>query len=243
MRKEKLFSILFLSILFLFMVYYKEQDYEQKDESIQQYKLEFESDCECKKNNKITLNYLSDNHYKIDLINKETKQILKTYFLYKNDQNLTCNKFSLLRRGINQKIVSLSLYGKDPFYSRKLINLTRLIKKYYPNWFIRIYHDDTILESIKCEIECQKDENNKLIDNSDFCDINKLPVSLFNKETFWSVSIHKMMWRWLPIGDNFVDTFVSRDSDSLIIQREIDSVQVWLNSNKIGHIMRGKTLK
>ena len=191
MRKAKQFSILFLGILVV-IIYYKINN-KQQDESIQQYKLEFESDCECKKNNKIILTYLSDSHYQIDFINKESKQILKSYFL-KNDQNLTCNKFSWLRRGINQKIVSFSLYGKDSFYSSKLINLTRLVKKYYPNWLIRIYHDDTILESIKCEIECHKDENNKLMDNS----------------------------------------------DSLIIQREIDSVQVWLNSNKIGHIMRGK---
>jgi len=28
-------------------------------------------------------------------------------------------------------------------------------------------------------------------------------------------------------------------SDSLIIQREVDSMMVWLESDKIGHIMRG----
>jgi len=122
----------------------------------------------------------------------------------KEDQKLTCNKFASLRHGIKQKIVSFSLYGKNPFYSSKLINLTRLIKKYYPNWLMRIYHDDTILESIKCNIECLNDENNKFIDNSDFCNINKLPISLQNEKT-WSIStIHKMMWRWLPIGKIFL---------------------------------------
>ncbi len=121
------------------------------------------------------------------------------------------------------------------------LNLTRLIKKYYPDWLIRVYHDETILDSLKCKIECQIDENNNLIDNSDFCNIEKLPASLVNDET-WQVSIHKMMWRWLPIGDSFVDVFISRDTDSLILQREIDSVQIWMNSNKTGHIMRGRDL-
>jgi len=33
--------------------------------------------------------------------------------------------------------------------------------------------------------------------------------------------------------------FMNRDSDSLIIQREVDSVNVWLQSSEVGHIMRG----
>ena len=36
----------------------------------------------------------------------------------------------------------------------------------------------------------------------------------------------------------FVDIFSSRDSDSYILQREADSVNFWLNTSKIGHVMR-----
>ncbi|RMZ93791.1 hypothetical protein BpHYR1_019801, partial [Brachionus plicatilis] len=50
--------------------------------------------------------------------------------------------------------------------------------------------------------------------------------------------VHSMMWRFLPIGDTFVDMFMSRDLDSQILQREVDSVQEWLKSDNIGHIMR-----
>ena len=45
-------------------------------------------------------------------------------------------------------------------------------------------------------------------------------------------------WRWMPLFESFVDVFASRDADSYIIQRELDSVNVWLKSDKIGHIMR-----
>jgi hypothetical protein len=38
--------------------------------------------------------------------------------------------------------------------------------------------------------------------------------------------MHKMSWRWLPIGDNFVDYFMSRDTDAWINDREYESVQV-----------------
>ncbi len=42
----------------------------------------------------------------------------------------------------------------------------------------------------------------------------------------------------LPLLDDMVDTFMSRDSDSAIISREEDSVREWLASNKTFHIMR-----
>ena len=51
-----------------------------------------------------------------------------------------------------------------------------------------------------------------------------------------------MTWRYLPLGDSFVDFMASRDIDSSLIQREIDSVNVWLNSNTLFHVMRGNTI-
>ena len=56
----------------------------------------------------------------------------------------------------------------------------------------------------------------------------------------WNATyMHAMKWRWFPINDQFVDVFMSRDSDSDILQREVDSVNEWLASGKVGHIMRG----
>ena len=40
------------------------------------------------------------------------------------------------------------------------------------------------------------------------------------------------------MADDFVDIFSSRDTDSTLIQREIDSVDVWLKSYNLFHIMR-----
>ena len=119
--------------------------------------------------------------------------------------------------------------------------MSKTIKKLYPEWIIRVYHDDTIDSNIICELECQKDSNNNLLDNIVFCDVNNLPESFLDTNFRWSASfMNKMMWRWLPIGDSFVDVFMSRDSDSYMLQREVDSVNVWLNSTKLGHIMRGR---
>ena len=40
-------------------------------------------------------------------------------------------------------------------------------------------------------------------------------------------------------NDPFLDAIMSRDAGSLILQREVDSVSVWLDSDRVGHIMRG----
>lgn len=46
------------------------------------------------------------------------------------------------------------------------------------------------------------------------------------------------MWRFLSLGDKFVDILLSRDLDSFILQREVDAVQAWISSGKVAHIMR-----
>ena len=59
-------------------------------------------------------------------------------------------------------------------------------------------------------------------------------------ETWDASYMHAMKWRWLPIGDDFVRLFCSRDLDSLIYEREVDSVNAWLRDphQRAGHIMR-----
>lgn len=54
--------------------------------------------------------------------------------------------------------------------------------------------------------------------------------------------MHGMTWRWLPIGDSFVDFVASRDTDAWISKRELDSVKVWMESNTVFHVMRGNKL-
>lgn len=50
--------------------------------------------------------------------------------------------------------------------------------------------------------------------------------------------IFPMTWRFLPLMDDLVDIIISRDSDSPILQREVDAVQEWLESNSTFHAMR-----
>ena len=125
-----------------------------------------------------------------------------------------CDLYKVLRRGDRQKVVSYSLYG----------------------------YDKSINQSIICEYECLKDDvTGKYTDIIDFCNINEIPFG--NPIKTWDAQyMHSMKWRFLPIGDPFVDMFMSRDLDSWIIEREVAAVKEWFDSNTLFHVMRGLIL-
>ncbi len=47
-----------------------------------------------------------------------------------------------------------------------------------------------------------------------------------------------MTWRFLPLFDPTVNRIMSRDADSLVLDREIDAVNEWIQSGTSFHIMR-----
>ena len=68
----------------------------------------------------------------------------------------------------------------------------------------------------------------------DLCNITRL-TELKNL----TEPLHPMTWRFMPLIDPTVDRYVSRDSDSTILDREVDAVREWLyESNATFHIMR-----
>jgi hypothetical protein len=200
---------------------------------------------------------------------------------------MACDLYAELRNGPGQRILSYSLYGQNYGYYNLFDLIILQASKLLSDWNLRIYYDNTVNESIICQLECK-------YGSIDFCNVNKIisrdpqeynenalisyakaalekasmirsqpsndPVNMLFKATLsqnkgesvksakslvelLSYSkdfsyVHGMMWRWFPIGDDFVDYFCSRDTDSTIIEREIDSIHVWLNDSKLFHIMR-----
>ena len=85
-----------------------------------------------------------------------------------------------------------------------------------------------------CDLECDE------LGIIDFCDVTTLHTSLIDDMILFNASnVHAALWRYLALGDDFIDLISFRDSDSFILQREVDSVNYWLKSNKIAHLMRG----
>jgi len=114
------------------------------------------------------------------------------------------------------KVVSFSLWGKDPKYNIGAIQNSYLAKYIYTGWEVRFY----VADCVPIETTEQLIINGSKI-------INKGPANY-----------KSMFWRFDPIKDSSVDLFVSRDTDSRLNFRERFAVEEWLNSKKALHIMR-----
>ena len=96
------------------------------------------------------------------------------------------------------------------------------------DWIVRIYHNF----SMETGKELRKILGYSV--NIDFCDVERI-LQLRNIRR----TVFPMTWRVLPLLDPLVDRFMSRDTDSELILREIDAVRQWLNaSDATFHAMR-----
>lgn len=262
-KRNKLVSVVLLITLFWYLVLYLNNF--TVFNNINHIKYDFymilKSDCQCKNDSDIIIFKTNqyDKYYQVNLSHNSLDKSIHLYNItdeeFKN-MNLTCDLYKVLRRGRAQNVIGYSLYGKNRFYYDKLINLTHQIKHLYPDWSMRVYYDNSIDKSIICEVECQTEisNDNVLVDNSDFCFVESLDLNIANLynenknkknnkiKKLNGTYMHSMKWRWLPIGDRFVNRFISRDTDNYILSREVDAVNEWFNSKKAAHLMRGLPL-
>jgi protein O-GlcNAc transferase len=114
------------------------------------------------------------------------------------------------------KILSFSLYGDNPLYTIGCVKNAQLHKKFFTEWEMRVYHNNTVPENILNELK-------------------SLDVNLIN--TNQDRNLMNSLWRFLPICEN-VEYFISRDCDSRISERDMVAVEEWVNSGKKFHIIR-----
>ena len=102
------------------------------------------------------------------------------------------------------------------------------------DWIVRIYSaldNDNQVGYLKLK---------NFFDNYSFVDLCN--VSQIIELRNMSQPLHPMTRRFLPLLDPTVDRFLSRDSDSLILNREVAAVMQWLSkSDATFHIMRDHT--
>lgn len=175
---------------------------------------------------------------KIDVLGDDTNSnsSLKSYEFDSDRTNLACRAYETLRRGPKQKVISYSVYGNNSLYKRYLKLIAQTAKRLYPDWVVRFYHDGTSLTYRDvCELECLFDETSgKLLDNVDVCHVDELAYRNFDIR-----EIIPTFWRWLPVGDDFVDVFLSRDSDFCVVERDREAVDDWMAAGTLFHLMRG----
>lgn len=239
----KLFALLLINSVIYIWFYNKIYDLKSNKLTIkikEENKIKvYKSICSCKINETIEVEELNKKVFGVYLIKNQSRSLL--YNILKKEYNesiFTCNMYSSLRRGKNQKVISYTLFSINRFYYDKIKNISKQIRKHYPDWSMRVYHDSSINRSFICDIECQKDENGEMIDNADFCDLNDFKVMSKGKFVMPIKYVLPRMWRFFAIGDSFIDVMMSRDTDSYILHREVESVKVWLQSDKLLHIMR-----
>ncbi|XP_046449582.1 uncharacterized protein LOC124198012 isoform X3 [Daphnia pulex] len=148
--------------------------------------------------------------------------------------NSTCNEHADLR-GPHQKVIAYSLYGNltqpnvNRRYLKPLVETAETILRVYPGWNIRIYHNLTSHdESWRLFRKTFQEAGSHI----DLCNATQII------QDHKLGKIFSMTWRWLPLLDDLVDTFMSRDADSPIIRREEDAVREWLSGDRIFHVMR-----
>lgn len=153
----------------------------------------YKSDCKCR-SDQIELarnpnNPLIYDVYKLETLPNEngSGDVEQGTFLYNINETeyskavLTCNLYTSLLRGKNQKVIAYSLFGQRKGYYEKLKKIAEQAKKIYPGWVIRVYYDKSINKSIICDIECHQDNDQEYVDNIDFCNAEKIELN-FNGE-------------------------------------------------------------
>ena len=115
------------------------------------------------------------------------------------------------------RVLSFSLYGDNPKYTIGAIKNSELREKFYPDWQMRVYHNDSVPNYVLEQLEA----NNVVLINT------KVDRNVCNA-----------MWRFAPASEEEVEYFISRDCDSRIFERDVAAVEEGLPSGKDFHIIR-----
>lgn len=118
-----------------------------------------------------------------------------------------------------KKMVAFSLYGSKPAYCETLILNAKAMRTIYPDWTMRVYHDDTIPVHLPPRL--------KLLD-----------VECLNIQTLNAQHMPGTFWRFLALADWDYDVVIMRDADSVISEREKILVDEWLATDKPFHVIR-----
>ncbi|XP_065575525.1 uncharacterized protein LOC136037035 isoform X2 [Artemia franciscana] len=130
----------------------------------------------------------------------------------------------------SDNIISFSLFGdwkdskwKSRFFRPMKKNIL-FSEKFYPGWILRIYHN------LPSDLTRELDSTNVR-----FCTITSLNSDYITNNFN---DINPRVWRYLALLDPVIEVVTFRDSDAIMLQREVDAVNEWLHSSPTYHVMR-----
>lgn len=116
------------------------------------------------------------------------------------------------------KVISFSLWGKNPKYTIGALKNAKLAQTIYPDWVCRFYVSKDVPEDIVSSLAAESNTE----------------VFVMNGIANYTASF----WRFYAMADPFIDIMISRDTDSRLSYREKHAVDEWLQSGLPLHIMR-----
>ena len=123
------------------------------------------------------------------------------------------------------KVISFSLWGKDPKYCIGAVRNAELAADIYPDWRC-IFQLDALVPVVVWDALSEM-EHVDVIRRID-------PQTNGMAKGDW----RGMFWRFEYVNAQNVDVMISRDCDSRLTNREAVAVEEWLESGKGFHIMR-----
>jgi hypothetical protein len=116
------------------------------------------------------------------------------------------------------KLISFSIWGNNPMYHEGMYENIRLAPQVYPEWTVRVYHDDTVPQDVVQKMK----------------EMGAQTFHITKSKGSWD----GLFWRFYPAADQTIDAFIVRDADSRINARERAAVNEWIGSNRGFHTMR-----
>jgi len=115
-----------------------------------------------------------------------------------------------------RKVISMSLYGKDPRYTWGVIRNAQLIPVYLPEWTLRVY---VAADTAPSELTVPPRIVHKL--RLLGAEIATVPAGN---------SMAPRNWRLLAASDQHLDYFLVRDADARLSEREAAAVRDWVSA-------------
>jgi hypothetical protein len=112
--------------------------------------------------------------------------------------------------------VSFSLWGENPIYNVGIIRNAELMEKFYPNWKMVVFFDNSVPSETIKELQNRNVETRLFVDKS----------------------IYGMFWRFYAVDLPDCEYVIFRDADSRFSLRESLAVDEWIKSGKSLHVMR-----
>ncbi len=119
------------------------------------------------------------------------------------------------------RVLSFSLYGRDPLYCRGAVRNAELAPRIYPGWSVRFAVDRTVPTEVLDELRALG------------CEVVIMTKSLGPE--------YGKFWRFLVAADPAIERFACRDADSRLNVREKAAVDEWIASGVPFHVMRDST--